>query len=149
MQKRAVGAATLVVAATAAAVAIADTGSGSAVGDARWVHGAVRAADEPAPAIRVGERDGGVRIVVRHHPGAPERLAWSTRPDTAKAGTDFEARSGVVQFRPGQVARTIRIPVHADGVAERAERFTVVLDHFPGLPEARGGAIASVMITDR
>ena len=134
-----------VTAIAAAVVALAGTGGPPSRATADWVVGAP--VERRAP-IAVTEREGGVRITVRHRPGAPERLWWRTAPRTAKAGEDFEAASGLLQFRPGDRERTIEVDVRADGVPEGEERLDVVLSALPGLPEARGGAVATVALTD-
>ncbi|MBL9176164.1 MAG: hypothetical protein JNL10_21655 [Verrucomicrobiales bacterium] len=52
---------------------------------------------------------------------------YATEEGTAKAGVDFEAKAGVLEFPPGVVRQTIKIPVLGDGVYEQDESFALVL----------------------
>lgn len=52
---------------------------------------------------------------------------YATEAGTATAGADFEAKSGVLEFPPGVVRQTIKVPVVGDGLYELDESFAVVL----------------------
>ncbi|WP_096788053.1 Calx-beta domain-containing protein [Rhodobacter sp. CZR27] len=58
-----------------------------------------------------------------------ERIAidFQTLAGTARAGSDFTARSGEVVFRPGQTQAEIRIPIADDLVLENTESFSLRL----------------------
>lgn len=52
---------------------------------------------------------------------------YATEAGTATAGADFESRSGVLEFPPGVVRQTVKVPVVGDGLYELDESFTLVL----------------------
>ena len=99
-------------------------------------------------AVPAHEGAGPARIVVTRQPGAPARFHWATRPGTATAGEDFEAGGGVVQFRAGERARTIEIPISADEQREGAETFDVRLEMLPGLTGPAAPVGTTVIIRD-
>jgi hypothetical protein len=105
--------------------------------------GAVEVRAEP-----VREGAGPARIVVTREPGAAARLSWATRPGTATAGDDYDAATGLVQFRAGEHTRIVEVPVDADGRAEGAETFDVRFDVLPGLNTAAKTAVTTVTILD-
>ena len=52
---------------------------------------------------------------------------WQTADGTAQAGTDYTAGDGRLVFDPGQIGKTIRVPVLDDALDEADETFTVTL----------------------
>ncbi|MFO1461013.1 MAG: LamG-like jellyroll fold domain-containing protein [Verrucomicrobiota bacterium] len=54
-------------------------------------------------------------------------VSYATEAGTATAGADFEAKSGVLEFPPGVVRQTIKVPVVGDGLYELDESFAFVL----------------------
>lgn len=52
---------------------------------------------------------------------------YSTADLSAKAGTDYVATSSTVSFAPGEISKTIAVPVIEDGRPEGSEAFTVML----------------------
>lgn len=54
-------------------------------------------------------------------------LSYTTQADTAEAGKDFTAISGLAQFAAGETLATVRVPLLADKLAEPDESFTLVL----------------------
>jgi hypothetical protein len=52
---------------------------------------------------------------------------WATANGTAKAGTDYTARSGTLTFAPGQTRKTVTVQVRGDRAREATEAFTVRL----------------------
>jgi len=54
-------------------------------------------------------------------------VAYSTLEGTAKAGSDYRNRAGLLTFLPGQIQKTILVPVHGDKIAEKDETFTLRL----------------------
>ena len=54
-------------------------------------------------------------------------VAYATANDTARAGSDYTARSGTLAFQPGERRKTITIPVLDDSDDEANETFTVRL----------------------
>ncbi|SEN35837.1 Ca2+-binding protein, RTX toxin-related [Paracoccus alcaliphilus] len=53
----------------------------------------------------------------------PLTLNYSTEPGTARAGSDFTARSGQITFQPGQTRGEVAVPIIYDLVTEGAEQF--------------------------
>ena len=54
-------------------------------------------------------------------------VRYTTADGTARAGSDYTARSGTLVFQPGQQAKTIDVPVSDDTRQEGNETFTVSL----------------------
>jgi hypothetical protein len=52
---------------------------------------------------------------------------YATHDGTAGAGADYTANTGSLTFAPGQVAKTIAVPIADDGAAEPSENFTLTL----------------------
>jgi chitinase len=89
-------------------------------------------------------------------------VAYATAADTAGAGSDFLARSGVLTFAPGVTSLTITVPIVGDTQAESNETFRLVLSNPAGATLAKatgsgtiadndapsGGAIAKFVVTD-
>lgn len=50
-------------------------------------------------------------------------VAYTTVNGTASAGSDYTARSGLLTFLPGQVRKTVWVPVKGDRLVEGHERF--------------------------
>jgi hypothetical protein len=57
----------------------------------------------------------------------PATVRWATVDGTAKAGEDYQAASGVVEFAPGETARTVSVNVTGDFDKEADEDFFVRL----------------------
>lgn len=59
-------------------------------------------------------------------------VRYDTDDGSAQAGADYETRSGTVTFAPGQLTKTIAIPIAGDTVHEETETFTVLLSNGNG-----------------
>jgi Calx-beta domain len=94
------------------------------------------------------EGQGPARVVVRRGPGAPAGFTWTTSPRSASARRDYAPRAGRLQFRAGQHARVLTIPVREDAEREGPQVFEVRLAALPGAPARRGDARAAVWILD-
>ena len=81
-------------------------------------------------------------------PAASEtvRVDWTSADATARAGADYEAGSGRLEFAPGETAKTLRIAVHADAETEGAETLRLVLSNAVGARLA--GARATGTVSD-
>uniref|UniRef100_A0A7S1CBI4 Calx-beta domain-containing protein n=1 Tax=Bicosoecida sp. CB-2014 TaxID=1486930 RepID=A0A7S1CBI4_9STRA len=69
-----------------------------------------------------------LEVVRKHGSDGPVSLEWSTSPQTAVEGVDFEGARGVLDFGPGETSGTISIKIinnHRDEPFEKT--FTVVL----------------------
>jgi hypothetical protein len=70
-------------------------------------------------------------------------LHYQTGDGTATAGSDYEATSGTLAFAPGETAKTIRVALNDDSLAESGETFHLQLSGATGatLPDTAGTAI--------
>jgi hypothetical protein len=125
----------------ATGVAVASVGGDEPADDPERATGAVTARAEP-----VREGAGTARILVTREAGAPARLTWATRPNTAAAGADFEPARGLVQFEPEERTTVLEVEIRADDVPEDAETFDVRLDAAPGVDAAMKPAVTTVVI---
>ena len=64
--------------------------------------------------------------------GETVTVRWSTSDGTAKAGEDYEAGSGTVEFAPGETEKAISVVVLDDAHDEGVETLTVTLSHPSG-----------------
>ena len=69
-------------------------------------------------------------------------LAFQTSNGSATAGSDYTAASGSLTFTPGQVSRTISVPVNGDASPEPDETFNVTLS---SLVNATAGDVQGVV----
>jgi chitinase len=93
--------------------------------------------DDPLPGlsiadVRVAEGKSGTTIanfVVSLSAASGRRVtvSYATANGTATAGSDYTAVSGVLVFLPGEVTKTISVPIAGDTIAEPDETFTVNL----------------------
>lgn len=77
--------------------------------------------------LTVNENAGTAHIVVTLDSPAtnPTSITYSTADGTAKAGADYVAKSGSVQFNAGQSQAAIDVPILDDSAVEGDETFTV------------------------
>ena len=66
----------------------------------------------------------------------------------AAAGTDYERVSGTLTFVPGDVSRTVRVPLLDDSLDEPDEAFALVLTDLRGATLGRGSALATIRDDD-
>jgi hypothetical protein len=105
-------------------------------GDARYLASAATVArDGGTPLVIVGDMDvpeGNERneITIPIALSSPSSMTvtveWSTADDTALAGRDYVAASGVATFAPGTTSATITVPILGNDVAEPDKAFWVV-----------------------
>ena len=55
------------------------------------------------------------------------QVRYSTADGTAKAGEDYQKVEGTLRFEPGELVKTIDIPVLGDKIAEGDEQFVLLL----------------------
>jgi hypothetical protein len=81
-------------------------------------------------ASQVIEDVGAAKISVLRLGGSSGSLSvnYSTADVTATAGQDYTATSGTLNFSPGEISKTIQIPIADDGITEPDETFTIRLD---------------------
>ncbi len=84
--------------------------------------------------LSVSENAGEVVLTVLRERGEENHVTveFATSDGTAKAGLDYEARSGQIVFAPGVTSRAITIPTLNDGDHEGNESFAVILSK-PGV----------------
>lgn len=92
------------------------------------------AAGTPAISVTDAFVDEGARtatfFVTLNKPStAPVGVNYSAVGDTATAGSDFSAASGLLSFGPGEVVKTVTVPILNDSAAELDEYFTIQLSN--------------------
>jgi Ca2+-binding RTX toxin-like protein len=87
-----------------------------------------------SPTITAGEGAGTARVTVtRRNPTGATTVTYSTANGTALAGTDYTPTSGgTLDFAPGEVAKTISIPLADDTTDEPNKNFDVNVSLPPG-----------------
>ena len=74
----------------------------------------------------------------------PVSVSYRTRDGTAKAGEDYRAVAGMLEFLPGAVAATIAVPLLRDNLDWRQETFTVHLEQSTHAQIAKAVAVATI-----
>lgn len=103
--------------------------------------------------VRVLEGDHGTtNAVFEVRLTAPNRFMvradYTTVDGTARAGEDYLARSGTVIFEPGEVRRTVEVPVLGDRVYEHDESFEVRLSEVRNARFGRDRAVGTIVNDD-
>ena len=78
----------------------------------------------------------------------PDYVRYAAVPDTATAGSDFVAVSGLVVFAPGEDTHAVEIPLINDEVEDPWERFKVILTPYDVGTELGEPHEATVRIAD-
>jgi hypothetical protein len=101
--------------------------------------------------IREGQ-DGAKRISVAVWLSARSKrtvtVRVTTRSGTARAGSDFVAKSVKLRFKPGQRHKRFTVAVIGDRTRERGEKFRVRLSAAKGAPIADPGATVTIVSDD-
>jgi hypothetical protein len=105
-----------------------------------------------APEIRIAdavaaEKAGGsvaFTVNLNSPQSGPVRVTFNTVDGTAKAGTDYVARSGVLTFAPGETSRTILVELVEDQAREASEQFGIVLSDAVGAALATANAVGTI-----
>jgi len=74
----------------------------------------------------------------------PLTVNYSTADDIATAGQDYTATSGSLSFAPGEVVKTVRVPILNDSLSELDERFQLLLSSPGGAHPASASATATI-----
>jgi chitinase len=111
--------------------------------------------DDNAPRITVGdatvtEGNAGTRaatfpVNLSAAGSEPITVAYATGNDTATAGSDYQAASGTLTFAPGEMEKTITVPVKGDRLAEPSETFVVNLSNPTNATIADGQGIGTIV----
>jgi hypothetical protein len=80
--------------------------------------------------------------------GQPVTITYITIDGTADA-TDYEPTSGSLTLQPGEMFRTVRVPVYADTRVEDNEHFYVLITAVTGATIDRGLAVGTIIDDDR
>jgi hypothetical protein len=80
---------------------------------------------------------------------APVTVHYATFDGTATAGADYTSTSGVLTFAPGEIAKTITVPVVQDQIADAGETFTLRLSDAAGATIAKSIGTATIMESGR
>lgn len=75
-------------------------------------------------------------------------VSYSTRNGSAQSGTDYDARSGVITFAPGQATAQVLVPLRGDLVVEDAETLQLVLSGPSGARIAREAGTGTIQNDD-
>lgn len=75
--------------------------------------------------------------------------AWTTADDSATAGSDYTAASGVVTFPAGSASQTVAVSVTGDTLAEANERFFVNLSGPTNATIADGQGVVTILDDER
>lgn len=76
-------------------------------------------------------------------------FTWSTEDGTAKAGQDYVASSGnMVTFAPGELSKTIEVPLISDNILEFTETFHVKISNILNATAAKTDAIVKIQNDD-
>ncbi|WP_392532513.1 PA14 domain-containing protein [Nostoc sp. C117] len=82
----------------------------------------------------VNENDGTATVTVtRSNASGAASVNYTTVDGTAKAGSDYQAISGVLNFAVGQTSKTISIAIKDDTVTEADETFTLKFSNAVGV----------------
>jgi Ca2+-binding RTX toxin-like protein len=86
-----------------------------------------------AASITAGEGAGTARVTItRRNPTGSTSVQYSTANGTAIAGTDYTPASGSLDFAPGEVAKTVSIPLIDDTTDEPNKSFDLIVSLPPG-----------------
>ena len=138
-------------------------GSGYTVGTASRGEVAITSDDQPpAPALptlsitnatvtegHTGSREVKLTVTLSARQSTPVRVRWSTADGTARAGSDYTARSGELVFGAGQTSRTIGVLVTGDRAVEADETFAVRLADPRGATLATASATGTIVNDDQ
>ena len=97
---------------------------------------------------RTARRGSGSRSGCRRAATHTVTVRATTRNGSARAGSDFVAKSVKLTFRPGQRHKRFTVAVNGDRTRERNEKFRVRLSAAKGAPIADAGATVTIVSDD-
>ncbi|MBH8562639.1 PQQ-dependent sugar dehydrogenase [Nostoc sp. CENA67] len=98
---------------------------------------------------QVKEDAGTVQVTVtRNYTGTAASVDYTTVDDTAKAGLDYTAISGTLNFAVGESSKTINISIQDDTVAESNEQFSLKFSNAIGVGLGQDTAVISIIDND-
>jgi chitinase len=78
----------------------------------------------------------------------PVTVRYTTIDGAALAGSDYHAVNGTLTFAPGELTKTISVPIIGDTIAEPTERFRVVLSQPTNATLNRAEALGTIVDND-
>ncbi|MBD2441494.1 PA14 domain-containing protein [Nostoc sp. FACHB-110] len=97
----------------------------------------------------VNENDGTATVIVtRGNSSLAASVDYTTVDDKAKAGSDYTAISGKLDFAPGETTKTISIAIQDDTIGEQDEKFTLKFSNAVGVLLNQDTAIISIIDND-
>ena len=101
----------------------------------------------------IGEGDTGFtnilfRILLPVVSRVPVVVSFTTSDGTATAGSDYLPTNGTITFAPGEISKTISVPVRGDAGPETNETFRVMLSDAVNAAVTRAIAIATIVDDD-
>ena len=102
------------------------------------------------PTVVVNEDAGEVTIKVARGDDGDTQVSvdYATTNGTALAGQDYTATNGTLAFAPGELLKSITVPIFSDALAEPVKTFQVTLSHPTGGAVLGTQALATVTVTD-
>ena len=85
-----------------------------------------------------------VRLTGAYRQTSPVTVSYRTQDGTARAGSDYTARSGTLVFEPGETAKTVSVPIIDDTVEDSGEEFALLLSNVSGAILSRSGGLGTI-----
>ncbi len=95
-----------------------------------------------------GTRTALFRLGVSEASADPIQVNYQTRDGDARAGQDYNAKSGLFTFAPGQTSGTVEVEVRGDTQVEASERFSLVTTPGAGIHSGATGSVGEARILD-
>ena len=80
--------------------------------------------------------------------GGTVTVDYATRDGSAVSGSDYQAVSGTLTFAPGELLKSVQVPVVGDTEVEEDEQFSLVLSNAVGAPISVGEATGEILNDD-
>ena len=109
--------------AAGAAFASLAAGGGLAAGDS----GTLSIGDAQAREGTFGTRALSFRVTLSESSQDPVTVSYRTQNETARAGEDYDATQGTLQFAPGERTKNVEVQISGDRKVEPDEFFSVIL----------------------
>ena len=108
-----------------------------------------------APLLSVADASGSensgaipVRVTLSTSSAAPVTVHYATEDGTATAGSDYTAATGDLTFAPGDLTKTISIPITDNSTPERDKTFTLRLSGASGAVISKAAATVTILNDD-
>lgn len=109
---------------------------------------AVSIADQSLKEGDTGTADASFKVTLSKASKDTVTVSYATADGSAVAGSDYKAASGVLTFAPGEIAKTIAIPVIGDARVEGKETFSLKLSHPGNAVIAKAVAVGTIVDDD-